>query len=205
MKVMWAPWRMAYINTVQPATCMFCSKAREHRDVANLLLDRGRYAFVMMNLFPYNSGHVLVAPYAHINTLELLGPEEALDLIRLTNRSLKVLRRALKPEGFNIGANLGRVSGAGIEAHVHLHIVPRWNGDTNFMPLFSETRVIPEHVVATYRKLRAGFRLLSGRGKKADIDDVWVQGNIKPTRRTLESTRSSRPTARMRTRPPNQL
>lgn len=162
MKVIWAPWRMAYIkNARKPAGCIFCTKTRERRDAANLLLHRGQHGFVMMNLFPYNSGHLMVAPYAHVKSLESLSDEVVLDLMRLTNLSLRALRAAIRPEGFNVGINLGRVSGAGIEAHVHLHIVPRWSGDTNFMPLFSETRVIPEHLRQTYRKLRAQFRLAS--------------------------------------------
>jgi ATP adenylyltransferase len=171
MKVLWAPWRMAYIkNARKPAKCIFCVKPKEQRDARNLLLHRGRHGLVMMNLFPYNSGHLLVAPYAHVRSLEQLSDEVALDLLHLTTLSLKVLRAEIKPEGFNIGVNLGRVSGAGIEAHVHLHIVPRWNGDTNFMPLFAETRVMPEHLQATYRKLLARFNKLTapaaGRSKK---------------------------------------
>jgi ATP adenylyltransferase len=163
VKVLWAPWRMAYIkNARRPARCIFCVKAGERRDAANLLLHRGRHGLVMMNLFPYNSGHLLVAPYAHVKSLERLPDEAALDLLALTSLSLKVLRAEIRPEGFNIGVNLGRVAGAGIEGHVHLHIVPRWNGDTNFMPLFGETRVMPEHLRATYRKLLARFRALSG-------------------------------------------
>ena len=178
MKIIWAPWRMAYIkNARKPRGCIFCLKVREQRDSDNLLLHRGQHGFIMMNLFPYNSGHLMVAPYAHVKTLDALPADGALDLIRMTNLSLRVLRTEIRPEGFNVGMNIGRVSGAGIEGHVHLHIVPRWNGDTNFMPLFSETRVIPEHLRATYRKLRAGFRLVlheeegklgqgSGRGPK---------------------------------------
>jgi ATP adenylyltransferase len=159
MKVIWAPWRMAYIRTARrQAGCIFCVKSKQRRDTANLLLHRGRHGFVLMNLFPYNSGHLMVAPYAHVESLELLSPDEAADLIALTSLSLKILRAEIRPEGFNVGINLGRVSGAGIEEHVHVHIVPRWNGDTNFMPLFSETRVIPEHLRATYRKLQARFR-----------------------------------------------
>ena len=160
MKIIWAPWRMAYIkNARKPRGCIFCLKVREQRDSDNLLLHRGQHGFIMMNLFPYNSGHLMVAPYAHVKTLDTLPADGALDLIRMTNLSLRVLRTEIRPEGFNVGMNLGRVSGAGIEGHVHLHIVPRWNGDTNFMPLFSEIRVIPEHLRETYRKLRAGFRL----------------------------------------------
>ena len=160
MKVIWAPWRMAYIKKIRkPAGCIFCSAVRERRDAANFLLHRGAHGFVIMNLFPYNSAHVMVAPYAHVNSLERLSDEAALGLVQLTNLSISVLRNTVRPEGFNVGINLGRVSGAGIEAHVHLHIVPRWNGDTNFMPLFAETRVIPEHLRETYRRLRTQFRL----------------------------------------------
>ncbi len=159
MKVIWAPWRMAYIKQARrPRGCIFCAKARERRDASNFLLHRGRHGFIIMNLFPYNSGHLLVAPYAHVKSLEDLPDEVSLDLVRLTNRALGVLRAEIRPEGFNLGLNLGRVSGAGIEGHVHLHIVPRWNGDTNFMPLFGETRVIPEHLRATFQKLRARFQ-----------------------------------------------
>lgn len=158
MKVLWAPWRMAYIKDARkPRGCIFCIKPRERRDAANYVLYRGLHAFAMMNLFPYNSGHLLVAPYAHVDSLEKLPDEAALELLRVTNLSLRILRAELRPEGFNVGINLGRVAGAGIEAHAHLHIVPRWNGDTNFMPLFGETRVIPEHLDATYRKLKKRF------------------------------------------------
>lgn len=166
MKVLWAPWRMAYIKKARkPTKCIFCVKAKERRDARNLLLHRGRHGLVMMNLFPYNSGHLLISPYRHVKRLEQLPDDAALDLLRLTSLSLKVLRDELKPEGFNVGINLGRVAGAGIEGHVHLHIVPRWNGDTNFMPLFGETRVMPEHLQATYRKLLARFRTATVRGR----------------------------------------
>lgn len=166
MKVLWAPWRMAYIkNARKPARCIFCVKAKERRDANNLLLHRGRHGLVMMNLYPYNSGHLLVAPYIHVKSLEQLPDDAALDLMKLTSLSLRVLRNELKPEGFNVGINLGRVAGAGIEGHVHLHIVPRWSGDTNFMPLFGETRVMPEHLAATYRKLLARFRATTAPGR----------------------------------------
>lgn len=162
MKVIWAPWRMAYIKeSRKPSECLFCSKVKERRDAATLVLHRGAHSFVMMNLFPYNNGHLLIAPYAHVSSTEDLSDESALDVIRLTNLSLKVLKAEMTPDGFNVGLNLGRVSGAGIEAHVHVHVVPRWNGDTNFMPIIAETRVIPEHLQATYRKLRARFRQMA--------------------------------------------
>ncbi len=168
-RVLWAPWRMAYIKRAdRPKGCIFCVKPTQRRDPANLILYRGRLGFVIMNLFPYNSGHLLITPYLHAASLEALPDETALELLALTNLSLKVLRATLKPEGFNVGLNLGRVAGAGIEGHVHVHLVPRWNGDTNFMPLFAETRVMPEHLEATYRTLRAAFeRLAPARAAKS--------------------------------------
>jgi ATP adenylyltransferase len=165
MNVIWAPWRMAYVkNARKPAHCIFCLEHGTRRDGARLVLHRGRHGFVIMNRYPYNSGHLLVAPYAHVKSLELLPADCALDLIRMTNLSIRALQLAVRPEGFNVGFNLGQVGGAGIEAHLHLHIVPRWNGDTNFMSVLAETRVIPEHLRATYRTLRAAFRsALAGR------------------------------------------
>lgn len=158
MKVLWAPWRMHYIkDTRKPSACIFCLETALRDDAVRLVLHRGRHGFVIMNRYPYNSGHLLVAPYAHVKDLESLPADCALDLIRLTNLSIRVLRDTIGPEGFNVGLNLGQVSGAGIEAHVHVHIVPRWNGDTNFMSILTETRVIPEHLRATYRKLRKAF------------------------------------------------
>ena len=151
---------MAYIRGVgKSAGCIFCRAGQARKDADNLLLHRGRHSFVIMNRFPYSSAHLMIAPYAHVDSLEKLADEATLELIRLTNFSLSMLRTCVRPEGFNIGINLGRVSGAGIETHVHLHVVPRWNGDTNFMPILAETRVIPEHLQATYRKLRSKFRL----------------------------------------------
>lgn len=183
MNVIWAPWRMAYIKQAhKPRGCIFCAKARERRDASNLLLHRGRHGFIIMNLFPYNSGHLLVAPYRHVKTLEKLPDDVLLDLMRLTNLALRVLREAIRPQGFNVGVNLGRVSGAGIEGHVHLHVVPRWNGDTNFMPLFGEIRVIPEHLLTTYRKLRARFQLATAETRRAARRRTARSKNARRTR-----------------------
>ena len=191
-QVLWAPWRMAYIASVRkPTSCIFCSKPAQRRDAVNLVLHRGHYGFVMMNLFPYNSGHLMVAPYEHVKTLEELSAEAALELFALTTLSIRALRVEIRPEGFNIGINLGRVSGAGIEDHLHLHIVPRWNGDTNFMPLFAETRVIPEHLKDTYRKLHARFRVLQQQGPDGKKDR---------TRRRQQAGRSPRMRAGTRER-----
>jgi ATP adenylyltransferase len=197
MHQLWAPWRMAYIASSQrPTGCVFCVCVKRHepRDASSLVLHRGRHAFVIMNRFPYNSGHLMVAPYAHVKALESLQPDVILDLLGLTTLSLSALQAEIRPEGFNIGLNLGRVSGAGIEDHLHLHIVPRWNGDTNFMPLFAETRVIPEHLHATYRKLRHRFAQLAkatARRRVAVSDRPSPVATQRAPSRTLRARRRS--------------
>jgi ATP adenylyltransferase len=137
--------------------CLFCNLRKAKDDRQNLILHRGRHAFVVMNRFPYNNGHVMVAPNRHTADLESLSAVEGAELFRLVQKSLAVLRKGLKPQGFNIGANLGRVAGAGVAGHLHVHIVPRWLGDVNFMPLLAETKVISEHLAETYDRLRRGF------------------------------------------------
>jgi ATP adenylyltransferase len=141
-----------------------------------------------MNLFPYNNAHLLVAPYAHVNGLEQLSTDTALDLAQLTNLCVSVLKATVHPDGFNVGLNLGRVSGAGIEEHLHWHIVPRWNGDTNFMPLFAETRVIPEHLRETYRKLKAQFRSTVSIKPTASTSRTKPANNRLPAGRTRAGT-----------------
>ncbi len=164
VKTLWAPWRAEYIRCAinQHSTgrrgCLFCNLLKAKDDRQNLILRRGRHAFVVMNRFPYNNGHVMVAPNRHTADLETLSATESAELFKLVQKSLAVLRRGLKPHGFNIGANLGRVAGAGVVGHLHVHIVPRWQGDVNFMPLLSETKVISEHLAATYDKLKRQFR-----------------------------------------------
>jgi len=156
---LYAPWRMEYIGGTPEPGCLFC-RAREAdagQDRHNLLVWRGPDAIVMLNKFPYNSGHVMVAPRAHVPSLEDLDDDDALALHRALTLALRALRRELAPEGFNVGVNIGRVAGAGIPDHVHLHAVPRWNGDTNFMPVLAETKVINEHLSATAQKLRAAL------------------------------------------------
>jgi len=164
VKTLWAPWRAEYIYCAvgKPSTakrhCLFCNLLKAKDDKGHLVLLRGRHAFVVMNRFPYNNGHLMVAPNRHTMDLETLSAAESGELFRLTQESLAVLRRALKPHGFNVGANLGRVAGAGVAGHVHVHIVPRWNGDVNFMPLLGETKVISEHLSETYDRLERQFR-----------------------------------------------
>ena len=158
MERLWAPWRMEYIGGDQPPGCLFCRLIANPSDPdADLVVWRPEGAIVMLNKFPYNSGHVMVAPLAHKGDLADLSDDEMLALMRALRRTLQVLRAELKPEGFNVGANIGRVAGAGIPDHVHLHAVPRWNGDTNFMPVLGEVKVVNEHLLKTAEKLRRAF------------------------------------------------
>ena len=159
MKVLWAPWRMDYIlSDEKGGDCIFCIGDDRSKDQERLILHVGSMTMVMMNRFPYINGHLLVAPVRHVRGLELLSREEKLDLLDMVSRSVEVLKKAMGPEGFNVGLNLGRVAGAGVENHMHFHIVPRWNGDTNYMTVLGEVRVIPEHIVETYNKLLPYYR-----------------------------------------------
>jgi ATP adenylyltransferase len=154
---LWAPWRLEYIKGPKPDECIFCSKPAEGDDEAAYIVHRGQRCFVILNAFPYNSGHLMVAPYEHVPSLEQLGDDTLLDLSRLTNRSLEALREVYGPDGFNIGINLGGVAGAGIADHVHQHVVPRWAADTNFMPVIADTRVLPQSLDDSWRALSEAF------------------------------------------------
>jgi len=153
MRRIWAPWRIEYIRSEKPQECIFCQKIREDRDPENYVLFRGKANFVMLNLYPYNPGHLMVAPYRHLCDLQDLTEEEMLEHFDLVRKSTRALREEYKPQGFNVGLNLGRVAGAGIEDHVHTHIIPRWNGDTNFVTVVSDIRVVPHALDATYAEL----------------------------------------------------
>lgn len=153
MKIMWTPWRLDFILGQKSPGCIFCEKPRRERDRDDLILYRGREAYIIMNAYPYNNGHLMIVPYAHVATLEELSISVLTEIVLLTQRGLGALRRAISPDGYNVGMNLGRAAGAGIADHVHLHIVPRWGGDTNFMPVLSETRLIPELLQQTYDRL----------------------------------------------------
>lgn len=155
MEQLWAPWRIKYIETPKKGDCILCQKAKEIDDEANFVLCRGQNNFLILNTFPYNPGHLMVAPYRHIANLQDLTDEEAKEHFDILKKSLELLKEAMQPAGFNIGLNIGKAAGAGIEGHLHTHIVPRWGGDTNFMPVLSDTRVISEALMATYRKLKA--------------------------------------------------
>jgi ATP adenylyltransferase len=157
MKYVWAPWRIEYIRAEKPAGCILCDKPKETKDRKNYILFRGKKNFIMLNCYPYNPGHLLVAPYRHIGSLEELTEAERNEHYELVSRSIIVLKKVLKPAGFNLGANLGRVAGAGIEDHFHSHIVPRWQGDNNFMPVLGEAKVIPQALADTYDTLIGKF------------------------------------------------
>ena len=158
MKRLWAPWRMEYITEEPRPGCLFCRVREEpdHED-SRLVVWRTRSAIVILNKFPYNSGHTMVAPSVHKASLEDLTDEEMSGFMRAVQRTIAVLKSTLQPDGLNIGANLGRAAGAGIPDHVHLHIVPRWNGDTNFMPVLADTKMVNEHLLTTAEKLRPIF------------------------------------------------
>jgi ATP adenylyltransferase len=160
MDIKFTPWRMAYIKSSDaPADdeCVLCAKGREAPDPTNLVVYKGAHCYMIMNLYPYNTGHLMVAPYAHTADLPNLDAATAAELFDLTRRVVAILGSAMSPHGFNIGMNLGRTAGAGIDEHLHMHIVPRWNGDTNFMPIVGGTKLIPETLDQTYAKLKPLF------------------------------------------------
>jgi ATP adenylyltransferase len=154
MEHLWAPWRIRYILRERETGCFFCRKSQESDDAKNLILIRERNCFALLNTFPYNAGHLMVAPYKHTGELDDLSEQELSEFMALTRRCKQLLAKALKPEGFNIGINLGRCAGAGVLDHIHMHIVPRWNGDTNFMPVLADTHVVPQALEELYATLR---------------------------------------------------
>ncbi|MBI5211940.1 MAG: HIT domain-containing protein [Nitrospirae bacterium] len=153
MKTLWAPWRMEYILSEKEKECLFCVKPHENKDRDNLILYRSEDVYVIMNKYPYNNGHLMIVPYAHASSFEGLSEKTLSELMAVTAYSVDCLKRAFNPEGFNVGINIGEVAGAGIEEHIHIHIVPRWAGDASFMTVLGEVRVIPEHILETYDKL----------------------------------------------------
>jgi ATP adenylyltransferase len=157
MKKLWAPWRMQYIKEAvieNPGECIFCLNAQKNNDRERLVLFRGKTALVVMNKFPYNNGHLLIAPYRHIGSFSQLSDEELLEMQRLIDRCISAMEATMHPQGFNIGVNIGRVAGAGVEDHIHYHLLPRWNGDTNYLPIFGEVKVISEDLWDTYVKIK---------------------------------------------------
>jgi ATP adenylyltransferase len=158
MDHLWSPWRYRYVSTAGPSDgCIFCIKPQENRDEENLIVYRGERAFALLNLFPYTSGHLMIAPYDHVPTLEDADEATAGELMLLTRTAQTHLRSVYRAPGFNIGMNIGACAGAGIAGHIHMHVLPRWPGDVNFMTTVGETRVLPEDIQETYRKLSAAF------------------------------------------------
>jgi len=160
MKTIFAPWRMKFITGKKQKGCLFCRKICSKNDKKNLVLYRGRTTFIVLNLYPYSNGHLMVAPKKHKGNFSKLTDNEMLELFKLVNLSTKILKKVSKPQGFNIGINLGRPAGAGIPGHLHIHIVPRWSGDTNFMSNIAEVKIIPEALTKTYEKLKKGLNCI---------------------------------------------
>jgi ATP adenylyltransferase len=156
----WAPWRLAYVKDASKDNadeCIFCTKPAEEDDERNLIVHRGERCFVILNLFPYTNGHLMVAPYEHTGKLQDLDPETVAEMMALAQRSMRRLEQVYEPHGYNVGVNQGRIAGAGFEGHIHLHVVPRWGGDTNFMPVIGDTRVMPQSLEDSFKALKEAF------------------------------------------------
>jgi ATP adenylyltransferase len=160
MKIISAGWRMEYIEKDDDGSCIFCKKIESSSDEDNFIVRRGRLAYIIMNIYPYTTGHLMVAPYRHVGRISDLTGEESAEIIQLVAWSERLLGSALHPDGFNVGMNVGKCAGAGYPNHIHMHIVPRWQGDTNFMPVVSESKVLPETLSETYSKImKAGHEI----------------------------------------------
>ena len=156
----WAPWRLEYVKDASKDSadeCIFCAKPAEDDDEANLIVHRGERCFVILNLYPYTNGHLMVAPYEHTASLPELDAETLAEMMALSQRAMRLLEDAYAPHGYNVGFNQGRVAGAGVEHHIHMHVVPRWGGDTNFMPVLADVRVMPQTLEQTYETLAGRF------------------------------------------------
>jgi len=157
MDRLWAPWRYKYFQK-KSKECLFCSVNKNKRDKRNFVINRSKFSFSILNIYPYNNGHVIVAPYRHIKDLSSLADDEILDMIKLVNSTKKHLDILMKPNGYNIGMNIGKKAGAGFTGHLHIHIVPRWDGDANFMPVIFETKVISQSLKTLYNKLTNAYK-----------------------------------------------
>jgi ATP adenylyltransferase len=161
---LWAPWRLEYIKGEKTGECIFCTKPALGDDAEALIPHRGERCYVILNAFPYNNGHLMVAPYQHGGELEEVDDDTSLELMQLTRRSMQALGTTYAPEGYNVGLNQGTIAGAGVADHVHFHIVPRWGGDTNYMPVIGDTRVLPQSLSDSYQAVRDAFRTLEEEG-----------------------------------------
>ncbi len=157
MNYLWSPWRMEYIESNKENGCVFCMAQEREDGAENLIVLRGEYSYVILNRYPYTSGHLMVVPFAHKPNFEELDPPTRAEMMELTSRAMTVLRKAYNPQAFNMGANIGEAAGAGVKEHVHIHIVPRWVGDTNFMSAVGEIRVLPEALEDTYQRIKNAF------------------------------------------------
>ncbi len=159
MDYLWSPWRYSYVSAASTPRdeCIFCVKAAEDKDAGNYIVCRAARNFVLLNLYPYTTGHLMVAPYEHVATLEEAPEETVTEMMLLTRQATRHLREIYRPEGLNLGMNLGECAGAGVAGHMHMHVLPRWTGDTSFMTVIGETRVMPEDLAQTYDKLKRAF------------------------------------------------
>jgi ATP adenylyltransferase len=162
MDLLWAPWRMDYILASKGDGCFICAASEKPEEEESLLLHIGDTVVILLNRYPYNPGHVMVAPKRHVATLDGLGKEEQREVMEKITLSVRVLGEEMGSQGYNVGINLGKAAGAGLEDHLHVHVVPRWEGDTNFMPLLAEVKVVPEHLIQTYKKLKDAFCRIGG-------------------------------------------
>ena len=152
--IIWAPWRMAYIKKVNEPGCVFCKKLKKHDGPENQVLYRGKRSFVMLNLSPYTNGHIMIAPLKHIKDLEKLDADTLAEMMKFSQKMIMVLKKTMHPAGFNVGINIGKTAGAGVLGHVHIHVVPRWSGDHNFMPVLGATKVMPQTLAEVYKILK---------------------------------------------------
>ncbi len=153
----WAPWRLKYVKDASKdleEECIFCAKPAEDDDAESLIVHRGESCFVILNLYPYTNGHLMIAPFEHVGRIQDISAEVTAEMMALSQQAISVLQAKYEPHGFNVGFNQGRVAGAGVEHHIHMHVVPRWGGDTNFMPVLADTRVMPQTLEQTYEALK---------------------------------------------------
>ena len=170
MKNLWAPWRMAYIAPKTPQQgCIFCIFPADENDAEHYILYRGERCYMMLNLYPYSNGHLMVVPYQHVGTIEKLDAETLAELMGQVQLAQRALRLTMKPDGFNMGINEGKAAGAGFADHVHLHVVPRWEGDTNFMPVLADVKVMPEHLETVYKQLKLVLTTLKESTSPSDV------------------------------------
>jgi len=158
MDYLWTPWRYQYVSAAPAQECLFCAKAASTNDAENLIVHRGARSFVLLNLYPYTTGHLMVAPYTHVATLEAADQDTLTEMMALIRQAEIHLRAVYRPRGFNVGLNIGECAGAGVGGHLHVHVLPRWPGDTSFMTTVGETRIVPEDLALTYQKLSRAFR-----------------------------------------------